>query len=75
MDAEKGELIEENRRLKARVAELEGMVRALQEQVQVLTVTLEEARRAGKRQAAPFRKRQRVEKPKKPGRKPSRTSN
>ena len=70
MDAEKRELIEENRRLRARVEELEGMVRALQEEVQVLTAALEEARRAGKRQAAPFRKPQRIEKPKKPGRKP-----
>jgi transposase len=70
MDAEKRRLIEENRRLRARVEELEGMVRALQEQVQVLTAALEEARRAGKRQAAPFRKPKRVEKPKKAGRKP-----
>jgi len=70
MDAEKRELIEENRRLRARVEELERMVRALQEQVQVLTAALEEARRAGKRQAAPFRKPKRVEQPKKPGRKP-----
>jgi transposase len=70
MDAEKRRLIEENRRLRARVEELEGMVRALQEQVQVLTAALEEARRAGKRQAAPFRKPQQVEKPQKPGRKP-----
>ena len=70
MDAEKRKLIEENRRLRARVEELEGMVRALQEQVQVLTAALEESQRAGKRQAAPFRKPQQVEKPKKPGRKP-----
>jgi transposase len=77
MDAEKRRLMEENRRLRARVEELEQMVRALQqqvrvlqEQVQVLTAALEEARRAGKRQAAPFRKPKRVEKPKKPGRKP-----
>jgi transposase len=70
MDAEKRELVEENRRLRARVEELEGMVRALQEQVQVLTAALEEARRSGKRQAAPFRKPQRVEEPQKPGRKP-----
>ena len=47
--------MEENRRLRARVEELERIVRALQEQVQVLTAALEEARRAGKRQAAPFR--------------------
>lgn len=70
MDAEKRRLIEENRRLRARVEELEGRVRALQEQVQALTAALEEARRAGKRQAAPFRKPKRGEKPKKPGRKP-----
>jgi transposase len=70
MDAEKRELIKENRRLRARVEELEGMVRALQEQVQVLAAALEESRRAGKRQAAPFRKPQRAKKPKKPGRKP-----
>jgi transposase len=70
MDAEKRELIEENRRLRARVTEVEGMVRAMREQIQVLTAALEEARRAGKRQAAPFRKPQPVKKPKKPGRKP-----
>jgi transposase len=70
MDAEKRALIEENRRLRARVEELERIVRTLQGQVQVLTAALEEARRAGKRQAAPFRKPQRVEKPQKPGRKP-----
>jgi transposase len=71
MDAEKRRLLmEENRRLRARVEELERIVRALQEQVQVLTAALEEARRAGKRQAAPFRKGKIVQKPKKPGRKP-----
>ena len=69
MDAEKRELIEENRRLRARVEELERTVRVLQEQVQVLAAALEEARRAGKRQAAPFRKGKIVQKPKQPGRK------
>jgi transposase len=69
MDAEKRKLIEENRCLRARVGELEGTVRALQEQVQVVSAALEEARRAGKRQAAPFRKGKVVQKPKKPGRK------
>jgi hypothetical protein len=44
MDAEKRELIEENRRLLARVEELEGIVRALQEQIQVLSTAMEEAR-------------------------------
>jgi transposase len=70
MDAEKRKLIEENGRLRAQVAELEGVVRAMREQIQALTAALEESRRAGKRQAAPFRKPQRTEKPKKPGRKP-----
>ena len=51
MDAEKRKLIEENRRLRARLEELEGMVRALQEQVELLTAELEESQRAGKRQA------------------------
>ena len=68
MDAEKGRLIEENRRLRATVEELEQTVRSLQEQVQILSAALEEARRAGKRQAAPFRKGKIVQKPKKPGR-------
>lgn len=77
-------LAEENRRLRARVRQVEAELRsstgtisslqarvcALQEQVQVLTAALEEARRAGKRQAAPFRKRKRTENPQKPGRKP-----
>jgi transposase len=49
--------------------ELEARVRALEEQVRLLTAALEDARRAGKRQAAPFRKGKTVEKPKKPGRK------
>ena len=72
MDAEKRELIEENRRLRDAVKELEGMVCALREQNQILAAALKETRRAGKRQAAPFRKSKRVEKPKKPGRKSGR---
>lgn len=67
--ADNRRLAEENRRLRARVEELERTVRRLQEQVQVLTQALEEARRAGKRQAAPFGKQKRTEKPQKPGRK------
>jgi transposase len=74
MDAEKRELIEQNRRLQARVEELEGMVRGLHEQVRVLSAALEEARRAGKRQAAPLRKGKIVRKPKRPGRKPGKDS-
>jgi transposase len=57
------------RRLEARCRDLEARIRALEEQVRLLTATLEEARRAGKRQAAPFRKPKTVEKPKRPGRK------
>jgi transposase len=52
-----------------RCHELEARIRVLEEQVRVLTTALEEARRAGKRQAAPFRKGKIVKKPKKPGRK------
>jgi len=77
MNAEKRKLVAENRRLakdnqrlRARVEELERAVRGLQEQVQVLTAALEEARRAGKRQAAPFGKPKSTENRRKPGRKP-----
>ncbi len=52
-----------------RCCELEARVRALEEQVRRLTAALEETQRAGKRQAAPFRKEKRVAVPKKPGRK------
>lgn len=56
--------------LERRIAELEGMVRALTEQVAKLTAELDEARRSGKRQAAPFRKQDKPKaKAKKPGRK------
>lgn len=50
-------------RLERRIAELEA-------QLQRLSAALEEARRAGKRQAAPFRKGPAKAEPKKPGRKP-----
>jgi transposase len=53
-----------------RCRELEARVRALEEQVHLLTAALEQSQRAGKRQAAPFRRPQRVAAPKKPGRKP-----
>ena len=52
-----------------RCRELESRVRALEEQVRRLTAALEEAQRAGKRQAAPFRKGKQIAVPKKPGRK------
>ncbi len=48
MDADKRELVEEKKRLRARVDDSEGTVHALQEQAQVLTDALDEARRAGK---------------------------
>ncbi len=49
--------------------ELGRRIVALEEQVASLSAALEEAHRAGKRQAAPFRKKQRVAEPRKPGRK------
>ena len=52
-----------------RCRKLEARVRVLEDQVRILTAALEESRRAEKRQAAPFRKSQRVVVPKKPGRK------
>lgn len=71
------ELLHENGQLKQRVAQLEGQVdalmsqiKALQDQVATLTAALDEARRAGKRQAAPFRKQDEpTAEPKPPGRK------
>jgi transposase len=53
-----------------RCRELEREVAELRERLQRLERALDEARRAGKRQAAPFRKPKRSEAPKKPGRKP-----
>ena len=50
MDAEHRKLIEENERLRRRVAEFESLVKKLTEQVNKLSAALEEARRAGKRQ-------------------------
>ena len=56
--------------LEQRLAELEAMVRSLNGQVARLSAALEEERRRGKRQAAPFRKQDEpTAKPKKPGRK------
>lgn len=45
-------------------------IAALEAQVVALTAALEETRRAGKRQAAPFRKGPPASQPKTPGRKP-----
>jgi hypothetical protein len=49
-------------------ARLRGELRALREEAAKLTAALEEARRRGKRQAAPFSKGPPVEEPKPPGR-------
>jgi len=77
MDAEKRKLLADNKRLRSenaglrdRVGELEGQVKRLTGQVEKLTAALEKSQRAGKRQAAPFRKKPRTGEPKKPGRKP-----
>jgi len=58
------------RRLAREVAQLKALVARLRQQIAHLTAALEEAQRAAKRQAAPFRKAEgpRTE-PKKPGRK------
>ena len=60
-----------------RIAELEqqlaqalATIQKLEKQVQLLQTEVEELKRAGKRQAAPFARRHWVEPPKKPGRKP-----
>jgi len=58
------------RELERRVAELETLVRSLSDQVAKLSATLEEERRRGQRQAAPFRKQDEPPaEPKKSGRK------
>jgi len=54
----------------ARCRELELRIAELERQVAKLTALLDEARRAGLRQAAPFRKPKQNRPPKKPGRKP-----
>lgn len=58
------------KRLEREVQELKAQVAALTEQVKRLTAELEEARRGGKRQAAPFSKGAPKEDPKPRGRKP-----
>ena len=76
--------MEEVERLRRRVAEVEALVekltrtveqqaRVIQQQaktIEKLTAALDEARRAGKRQAAPFRQGPPQAEPKRPGRKP-----
>jgi len=67
----------ENRRLRARIEELEKEIERLvkqhdrdQEELSHLKILLEKTRRAGKRQAAPFSKGTAKEQPRRPGRKP-----
>jgi transposase len=74
MDAERSQSECPNcERLQQRVAELEIIVRSLSEQVAKLATALEEERRRGKRQAAPFRKQDEpTAEPKTPGRKSGR---
>jgi len=62
-------LVEENARLRQEVAELKGVIERLQQRVQELSRALEEAQRAGKRQAAPFSRREPKAHPALPGRK------
>lgn len=70
MDADLELLKAENERLRGRVAELERLVAELRTTNERLTAALDDARRAGKRQAAPFRKAGGPKpEPKKPGRK------
>ncbi len=74
MDAERSQSGCPNcERLQQRVAELETIVRSLSDQVARLAAALEEERRRGKRQAAPFRKQDEpTAEPKTPGRKSGR---
>ena len=62
-------LVEENARLRREVVELKAANERLERRVQELLRALEEAQRAGKRQAAPFSRRLPKAHPAKPGRK------
>ncbi len=62
-------LVEENARLRQEVAELKAANERLERRVQELLRALEEAQRAGKRQAAPFSRRGPKAHPATPGRK------
>jgi len=63
-------VVEQNARLRQRVAELEASNQRLERRVEELLRALEEARRAAKRRAAPFSRRTPKAHPAKPGRKP-----
>jgi transposase len=68
--AENAELRAENAELRATVRSLTARVEELTRQVATLTQALTEAQRAGKRQAAPFRRQEGKADPQPPGRKP-----
>ena len=67
---ENRDLRRENQRLQADNDALRHEIAELRERFTKLEADLAEARRAGKRQAAPFRRRERKAHPKRPGRKP-----
>jgi len=69
MDELTRELLSDNQRLRAENDALRQQVAGLQAKLQELSRLLEESRRAGKRQAAPFRKGPPKPDPKTPGRK------
>ena len=68
--AEKRRLREENERLSEENEAQRRANQELRDEIKKLKRCLEETRRKGKRQAAPFRRRERKANPKKPGRKP-----
>jgi len=63
-------LARENESLPVQEEQLEAIACALPEPLHAFSAALGEAQRAGKRQAAPFRKPKQAKKSKKPGRKP-----
>lgn len=64
------ELLEENRQLRQQVATLMAIVEGQQRRIEQLERQIDELRRRGKRQAAPFSKGEPKAKPRRPGRKP-----
>ena len=69
-DRELGERVERLERLNMENADLKSQLKERDARIAKLESVLEESRRAGKRQAAPFSKDKPKRDPKKPGRKP-----
>ncbi len=69
-DLENADLKGQLKDLKGQLKDLEGQLKERDERLAKLESLLEESRRAGKRQAAPFSKDKPKRDPKKPGRKP-----